>query len=91
MSFVIEPSVSTYRPNKTVDSSLLPPNYLTYENESAAFFKTVAPWYQPGGEENQALLHTYGITTNQQYRKYMTSHSESVQKFNTQAFQSTTK
>jgi len=91
MSFVIDPSVTAYYPNKIVDSSLLPQQYLTYGNESSAFFKTVAPWYQPGGTENQALIQNYGITSNQQYRKYMTSHSESVKQYNNKSFVTTIK
>lgn len=91
MSFVIDPSVSAYYPNKTVDSTLLPQKYLTYGNESSPFFKTVAPWYQPGGVENQILINTHGITTNQQYRKYMTSHSESVKQYNNKSFLKTLK
>lgn len=91
MSFVIDPSITAYYPNKIVDSSLFPQQYLTYGNESSAFFKTVAPWYQPGGTENQALIQTYGITSNQQYRKYMTSHSESVKQYNNKNFVTTLK
>ena len=85
MSFVIEPSVVQYHSNDHVDIRQLPYKYLTYENAS------VAPWYQPGGNENQAIINNYGIATNQQYRRYMTQQSESIKKYNTNAFQSTVK
>ena len=91
MSFVIEPSVTAYYPKQIVDSSLLPQKYITHGKESSIFFKTVNPWYQPGSTENQALLQTYGITSNQQYRKYMTSHSESVKQYNNKSFVTTIK
>ena len=91
MSFVIEPSIAKYHSNKSVDITQLPYKYLTYENETAAFFQTVAPWYQPGGKENQTIINNYGITTNQQYRKYMTSQSENIKQYNTNTFQSTVK
>lgn len=89
MSFVIEPIVTTYQPTQTVNCALLPPQYLPYKNDSSAVFNTVAPWYQPSATENRALISTYGITNNQQYRKYMTAHAESIKQINTLGFKKT--
>jgi len=40
------------------------------------------PWYQPGNSENQTLLDTNGIQTNQQYRNYMVRNSLSIREYN---------
>jgi hypothetical protein len=71
-----------------INLSRLNENIITDKNRNSIHsnIPLTHPWYQPGSIENQALLNNYGITNNQQYRKYMTNNSLDICKFNHLSF-----
>jgi len=92
MSFHIEPSFAPFHATSSVNITQLPYKYLPQLQETPASSRGhVDSWYQPGAQDNYALLNAYGIDSNQTYRKYMTHHSMDVRKYNDKTFVSTIK
>jgi len=87
MSFILEPSFHSYKPETVRDLSVLPYKYLPHHNNlQSPDANLKMSWYQPGASDNYKLLNVYNIQTNQQYRNYLTGKGLEVQKYNNKTY-----
>ena len=82
MSFVPEINETKYFSDNIPNITSLPYHYLPQTRNLNNEVPLVNTWYQPGDKENEAILNTFQISSNQQYRKYMMKNSQEIINFN---------
>jgi hypothetical protein len=78
MSFVPEVNETKFSADYIPNITSLPYNYLPQTRNLNNEVPLVNTWYQPGDKGNEAILNMFNISSNQQYRKYMTKNSQEI-------------